>query len=104
MLVLSNFSGSPAARGIHAGSGGGIASDASTGCCAGSPQCEAPAGVDIVPAYLWLISQMCEGPPLCLEQTFECPFAGESERLKMADYRPMPRARKTSNQATRRGP
>jgi len=33
-------------------SAGGIASDASTGCCVGAPQCEAPEGVDIVPAYL----------------------------------------------------
>ncbi|WP_221207324.1 hypothetical protein, partial [Paraburkholderia silvatlantica] len=33
--------------------------------------------------YLRLIGQMCEGLLLCLEQTFECPSAGASERLKM---------------------
>lgn len=49
------------------------------------------AGVDIVPAYLRLISQMCEGLLLCLEQTFECPSAGASERLKMGQARRLPR-------------
>jgi len=33
-------------------SAGGIASDASTSCCVGAPQCEAPECVDIVRAYL----------------------------------------------------
>lgn len=35
---------------------------------------------------------MCEGPLLSLEPTFECPSAGASERLKMADLevRPAP--------------
>ena len=84
---MSSFSGSPAGGGTSRRIRRRYCERRTAGLPRRRPQCEVPAALDIVPACLRLISQMCEGPLLCLEQTFECPSEGESERLKMVGSR-----------------